>query len=329
LKVILGLDQGFTKTHAIVSDLAGNLLALGQAQGSLHTQRGIEEALLRMRQAAQRALDAAGIGWPQVLAVSGGITGIDYPYEKELLTRELQKHFGVDQVNVHNDSIGALWGGVFAGPAVVCCAGTGLGVGGADGDGQCLALGNYANGPHQGATSIGQSALQAVFDAHIYKEPPTLLTRIFLDHLGYADVDELLLHRYRKGDMVVAELCPLVFEAAGQGDAAARGILTERAENWSKSCVSVMRLLNIDPTAPVRVILSGSVFKGRPGIPRQRMEAVLAGMAPGATVEQARYEPIVGGAVMGLFYLGVGDWRHNVVRSAEKLGLLRDWGASP
>jgi len=328
VQIILGLDQGFTKTHAIVCDLAGNLLALGQAEGSLHTQRGMEEALLRMRQAAQKALDAAGAGWPQVAAISGGITGIDYPYEQELLTRTLGEHFGVGQVYVHNDCIGALWGGVFAGPAVVCCAGTGLNLGGVNQRGDCFQLGNYANGPYQGASSIGQSALQAVFDARIHKEPPTQLTGLFLDRLGYADVDELLLRRYRKGQVVVQELCPLVFEAAAQGDAIAEGILTEHAHHWAKLSVSVMRLLDIDLAAPVRVLLSGSVFKGKPGIPRQRIEAMLADMAPGAKVEQARYEPIVGGAVMGLFHLGINDWQNNVTRTAEKLGLVRDWGAS-
>ena len=326
MEVILGLDQGSTKTHAVVSDRSGNLLASGQAGGSLHTQRGMKDALLRMREACQRALDAAGAGWPQVAAISGGITGIDYPFERELLSRTLQEYFGVGRVYVHNDCIAALWGGVFCGPAVVCCAGTGLNLGGVNRRGDCLQLGNYANGPFQGASAIGQAALQAVFDAHIYKERSTLLARLLLDRLGCADVDELLLRRYRKGDVAVSALCPLVFEAAGKGDAAAALILTECAQHWAKLCVSVMRLLEIDPAAPVRVVLSGSVFKGKPGIPRRRMEAVLAQVAAGARVEQARYEPIVGGAVMGLFHLGVGEWQKNVAHSAEKLGLLRDWG---
>ena len=325
MEVILGLDQGSTKTHAVVSDRHGNLLALGHAQGSLHTEQGMEDALLRMREAAQRALDAAGVGWPEVAAISGGLTGIDYPYEQELLTRTLQEHFGVGPVYVDNDCIGALWGGVFAGPAVVCCAGTGLNVGGVNRQGDCLQLGNWANGPYQGSSAIGQDALQAVFDAHICKEPPTLLTRLFLDRLGFADVDALLLHRYRKDDVNVPALCPLVFEAADRGDAVAEEILAHCAQHWAKFCVSVMHLLQMDPATPVRVVLSGSVFKGKPGIPRRRMEAVLAELAPGAQVEQARYEPIVGGAVMGLFHLGTGEWQQNVARSAEKLGLLRDW----
>ena len=326
MQVILGLDQGSTKTHAVVSDRSGHLLALGQAEGSLHTQQGMEDALLRMREAAQRALDAAGTGWPQVAAISGGLTGIDYPYEQELLTRTLREHFGVDRVYVHNDCIGALWGGVFAGPAVVCCAGTGLNLGGVNRQGDCLQLGNYANGPYQGASTIGQDALQAVFDAHIQKEQPTLLTRLFLNRLGCAGVDELLLRRYRKDAVAVPALCPLVFEAAGEGDAVAERILTACAHHWAKFCVSVMRLLGIDPAAPVRVVLSGSVFKGKPDIPRRRMEAALAETAPGARVEQARFEPVVGGAVMGLFHVGIGEWQQNVTRSAEKLGLLRDWG---
>ena len=324
MQVMIGLDQGSTKTHAVAADLSGNLMALGQADGSLHTCQGMDDALLRMREASQRALGAAGAGWPDVVAISGGLTGIDYPYEQALLTRALQTHFGVESVFVHNDCIAALWGGVFAGPAVVCCAGTGLNLGGVSAGGDCAQLGNYANGPFHGAGSIGQDALQAVFDAHIFKEPPTMLTQMILARLGYGGVDELLMHRYRMKDVAVPALCPLVFEAAAQGDAAAARILAGCGDSWAKLCASVMRLLRIDPAAPVRVVLSGGVFKGKPGIPRQRMETMLSsGVAPGAKVEQARYEPIVGGAVMGLFRLGTGQWQKNVERSAERLGLLR------
>lgn len=327
MRLILGLDQGSTKTHAVVADMEGNLLALGTALGSLHTTRGMEDALLRMRQAAEQALDKAAAQWGDIACISGGLTGIDYPYEQVLLTDTLRQQFGVQEVYVHNDCIGALWGGTFSGPAVVCCAGTGLNLGGVNADGRIVQLGNYANGIYQGGGSIAQNGLQAVFDAHIAKGKATMLRELFLRHLGFQDVDELLIHRYRKGDVRVPTLCPLVFDAAGRGDEVARRILTDCAQNWAEFALSVMYLLGIDRQEKVRVVLSGSVFKGKPDIPKQHMRHVLAGAAPNAYIVDARYEPVVGGAVMGLWHKGQGEWQRDIERSACALGLLRQEAA--
>lgn len=322
-RVIVGLDQGSTKTHAVVATLEGELLALGHAPGSLHTVKGMDDALLRMREAAEQALAEAGAGWADVVAMSGGLTGIDYPYEQTLLTETLRSHFGVEKIYVHNDCIGALWGGTFSGPAVVCCAGTGLNLGGVNAAGELYQLGNYANGIYQGAGSIGQQALQAVFDAHIHKEPQTALTEAILQKLDIPTVDDLLLRRYRKNDIRVASLCPLVFDTAAAGDTLAREMLEAFGEHWARLILAVMYMLRIPETGLVRVILSGSVFKGRPGIPRQRIAEVLQKRLPAVEIVDARYEPVVGGAVMGLFWLGEGEWKENIGRSAARLGLLR------
>lgn len=323
MSLLLGFDQGSTKTHAVVSDFKGRLLAFGTAAGSLHTMRGMEDALRQLRSAAEGALKGCGAAWQDIGMISGGITGIDYPFEQELLTRTLREHFGVQDVVVHNDCIGALWGGTFEGPAVVCCAGTGLNLGGINASGEVRQLGNYANGIYQGGGSIGQNALQAVFDAHIRKAPPTILRDMFLRKFSCADVDELLVARYRQKKVHPPSLCPLVFQAAGDGDQVALRILTECAQNWAEFVLSLMYLLGIRRQEPVRVILSGGVFKGKPDIPRQHITQVLSAALPRAEVVLARFEPVVGGAVMGLRVRGQDNWQDNVERSAVGLGLLR------
>ena len=323
MRLIVGLDQGSTKTNAAVCDTYGNIVACGSAPGSLHTQLGMEDALLRMRQAAEMALSSANAGWRDVICLSGGLTGIDYPYEQALLTGALKDEFGISDVFVHNDCIGALWGGTFEAPAVVCCAGTGLNLGGVNLEGEILQLGNYANGNYQGAGAIGQAALQAVFDAHILKSRSTALSDMILRATGAKDIDELLLMRYRKDAVDVPALCPLVFDAAGRKDAVARDILSEFGDNWAGFILSVMKLLKMKSDEKARIVLSGSVFKGEPGIPKRRIEAILAKEAPNAYAVQARYEPVVGGCVMGLFYKGEGHWQKNIEHSAVALKLLR------
>lgn len=326
MSLLLGLDQGSTKTHAIVVTQSGEILGTGSAPGSLHTVYGMDAALGRMHEACAQALSNAGHAFADIEWASGGITGIDYPYEEALLQSAISAHFGLrpENVFVNNDCMGALWGGTFHAPAVVCCVGTGLAVGGADEAGHAHIFGNYCNGYYQGGSSIGQDALQHVFDAAIGLRTPTSLTQKFLAFAHAKDVDELLLLRYRKKTVEPSRLCPLVFEAAGEGDAVAISILETFARRWGEITLCMIDALGLSRSAPIEVILSGSVFKGVPAIPYRVIRNLFRVHAPNAVLREAIYEPVVGGAAMGLYQIGQGDWRTALAASADRLHLRRN-----
>lgn len=323
MKYLLGLDQGSTKTHAVLAQADGTLLAMGEAEGGCHTITGMEQAMGALRAAALSASVRAGVPLEAVSAIGGGITGIDYPHEQLLIEKTLRARFGVDAVYVHNDCIGALWGGTFEGPAVACCAGTGLNVGGVDASGRIVQLGNYCDGAHQGGGALGRMAIHAVCDAHIGKRPQTALTEAMLTHFDLPDVDALLLKDHRTRDIQHSRLSPLVFAVARHGDAVATGILRWTAIHYAEYSACVLRMLGLRETDRVPVIASGSVFKGRPPLMQQFMADTLAELWPGAYLLDARYEPVVGGAVMALREMGTGDWRTRVEESAQALGLVR------
>ncbi len=321
---ILGLDQGSTKTHAAVTTLQGEILSVGMAGGACHTISGMEKAMAMIREATDQALFAAGLNLSDIAVVSGGISGIDYPGEKAQVTKALQQTLGIRNVQVDNDCIGALWGGTFARPALVCCAGTGLNVGGVGENGRILQLNNYCAGEYQGGNAIGFAAMRAVYDQRIGVGAPTLLTEIFLAHTGMADVDSLQHRCHRVRDIRYSKLCPLVFEAAAMGDAVAAEILWKMGIGWGEYVAAAARELGIAHETNIPVVCSGSVFKGSPHIPREAMQTVFAKKLPGASLVEARYEPVVGGVVMGLYAIGAKDWEHNLAQSAKKLGLLRN-----
>lgn len=286
----------------------------------------MDAALGRMHEACAQALSNAGHAFADIEWASGGITGIDYPYEEALLQSAISAHFGLrpENVFVNNDCMGALWGGTFHAPAVVCCVGTGLAVGGADEAGHAHIFGNYCNGYYQGGSSIGQDALQHVFDAAIGLRTPTSLTQKFLAFAHAKDVDELLLLRYRKKTVEPSRLCPLVFEAAGEGDAVAISILETFARRWGEITLCMIDALGLSRSAPIEVILSGSVFKGVPAIPYRVIRNLFRVHAPNAVLREAIYEPVIGGAAMGLFQIGQGDWRTALAASADRLHLRRN-----
>lgn len=325
MSLLLGLDQGSTKTHAVIVTQSGEILGAGSALGALHTADGMNAALERMHEACTLALSNAGCTPADIEWASGGITGIDYPHEENLLQSAISARFGLHTENIFvgNDCLGALWGGTFHAPAVVCCVGTGLAVGGTNEAGRACAFGNYCNGYYQGGSSIGQDALQHVFDAAIGLSSKTSLTQKILAFVHAKTVDELLLLRYRKKAVQPSKLCPLVFEAAEEGDVVAISILETFARRWGEITLCMIDALGLSRNAPVEVILSGSVFKGIPDIPYRVIRNLLHEHAPNAVLREAIYEPVVGGTAMGLFRIGQGDWRAALAASADRLQLRR------
>lgn len=324
MDLLLGLDQGATKTHALICDLTGRALAMGSAPGCIHTVGGMQAALAAMGAAADEALAKIGQSRKSIFHVSGGLTGIDYPYEKTLLSKEVAAYFGTDPARVDNDCIGALFAGAFTTPAAVCCVGTGINVGGIGASGEPEQFGNYANGPFGGGGTIGQAAIQYAFDSHIGKEPPSLLLPMLIEATGSEDADDMLLRRYRKKVIAPSRLCPVVFRAAESGDEAAIGILNEHAESWAKLTMAMLKRLNVHSEESPTVVLSGSVFKGRPAVHIQRFRSVLTKRYPRARLISARFEPVVGGAAMGLMQFGAEGWRERLAQSAGALGLERE-----
>lgn len=323
MKYVLGLDQGSTKTHAVVAREDGALLALGSAPGGCYTMTGMEQAMRVLSQAAGQAMETGGVGWPDILCAAGGIAGIDYPYEVPLLTSAIAEHMPVPEVLVHNDCIGALWGGTFTLPAVVCCAGTGLNVGAIDENGKILVLGNYCHDLHQGSGALGRDAIHAVCDARIGKGPQTALTEAVLHFLGIEDVDMLLLRDHRKHDINPSVLAPVVFQCARQGDAVADALLCDLAKHMAGYILSAIRLSHINIQADFPVVLSGGMFKGSPPIPQRIIAQRLAQACPKARLVESIYEPVVGGAVMALFRNGKPGWQERLEQSAQALGLVR------
>ncbi len=323
MRYILGLDQGSTKTHAAICTEQGEILSIASAGGACHTISGMEYAMAMVKEAAAKALSDAGITMAEIAVVSGGLAGIDYPEEKGRVTEAIRKALSFENVLVDNDCIGALWGGTFARPALVCCAGTGLNVGGVGKHGEILQLNNYCAGEYQGGNAIGFAAMRAVFDARIGVGLSTLLTDKFLALTGMADVDSLQHRCHRVRDIRYSKLCPTVFEAAAEEDAVANGILYRMGVGWGEYVAAAARELGIEKEEELPVVCSGSVFKGRPNVPQRAMQNVFSIKLKGAKLIEAKYEPVVGGLVMGLYHIGAADWEEWLYSTAKQHGLLR------
>jgi len=113
----------------------------------------------------------------------------------------------------------------------------------------------------------------------------------------------------------VAELPPLVFAAAADGDPVATSIVERQADeivSMAGAAIRKLRMTKLD----VHVVLGGGIFRNGFGPFFARIEEGLCGIAPAATVTILEAPPVAGAALLGLDHLGASKAARARLRAA-------------
>lgn len=327
MRYVVGLDQGGTKTHAMVADEKGTILGMGQSEGACHSSHGMDIAMARIEQAIHLAIKQADISMGSVAAIYGGLTGIDWDYEKELLTDELRKRFSIENTHAVNDCMIALRAGTSSEKGCVLCAGTGLNCAVRKNSGQEFLFGYYIADQHQGGGALGQKVIHAVLDAEVGMAEPTKLTEMLLKRFHVADVNQLLYQVVTGGisSQDKLELPPLLEQAAMQNDPVALKILAGYGREIAKYAIAGMRRLGL-LEEEIEVVLSGSIFKCKAPILQDAVISQIHQFAARAKIINCRYEPIVGAVLLALEELNKPlspEVYKNIEAAAESFAILR------
>jgi N-acetylglucosamine kinase-like BadF-type ATPase len=297
---ILAIDQGGSKTVALVSDREGNIMGIGTGFGACHFGDGLEKAMLAIDIAAQEALKNAGIGYDGITSVSAGLAGANWPEEFEMLENALKKLTGVSDITVYNDCVIALRGGTDNPDAVVLCGGTGLNCAITTEKGVVRVYNNYVDDMDQGGGSLGARALLAVFQSEIGILPATILRERSLEFFGLTNVDDLLLGYQRKQlTKPLKELAFILFDAADENDAVALGVIHDFGVSLSRYVVAGAKTYGLIGRV-FDVVLSGGIFKAKNTLLPDTICSEVHRAAAEANIINAEYEPIVGAMIMGV-----------------------------
>jgi N-acetylglucosamine kinase-like BadF-type ATPase len=323
----LGIDQGGTKTIAIVADDEGRILGKGISEGACHFFDGMPKAMAAVQKAATAALAEAKVAARDLAAISAGLAGANWPEEITALETELRALFPIENIRVYNDCLIAMRGGTANSHCAVICAGTGLNVAVRFGGGDPFVFNNYIEDLDQGARGLGARTLRAIFLSQIGALPPTKLTQIALSLFGLDDVDKLLLaYQRQKLSKPNQELRPLLFEAAAQSDSVATNIIREFALSISRYPIGAIQKQKVQ-IAEIDIVLSGGLFKARAMPWLEIISTEILRVAPKAKIVEAEYEPVVGAVLLVLDSKYRGEISASVMQncraSAKKLNLLR------
>jgi N-acetylglucosamine kinase-like BadF-type ATPase len=324
---ILGLDQGSSHTRAVVCDRQGRMLGLGVAEGACHAYVGMQRAMDCVREAVIQSLQYATVRPETLDCIYAGLTGADWEDEYPLLQKNIQEQGWCQNVLVTNDTIVALRGGTAQPFGAILIAGSGGNCAVRAPDGREYIYGYFQENELQGGSGLARHALLSVYHAHTGRGPQTKLTEMILDHFSVQSVEALLRAdvENRLTEERLLSLAIVLFEAGFQGDETANRILRE----FGVGCAELVNagLRRFDMTGlEVEVVLSGSIFKGKGSLLKETISAGIHSCAPRARLVNARYEPVVGAAMLGLESAGISidaPVAENIDQTARNLGLIR------
>jgi N-acetylglucosamine kinase-like BadF-type ATPase len=249
----VGVDGGGSHTRAVVGRAGGVALGWGEAGPSNPSALGFDAALVAIEAAVSAALARAGD--PPFEAIALGVAGAGRPADRARLEGLLRARpaFPARVTVVQDVAILLPAAGLASGIAIV--AGTGSSTFGVAPDGRTGTAGGwgYLLGDEGSAYAVGREALRAVGHAADGHGRATALTAAVSAHLRLAQPRDLITAVYQSQSprTTIADLAPLVAEAAGRGDAVAVDILAETAGALATSAIALARRLGLPAGAPV------------------------------------------------------------------------------
>jgi N-acetylglucosamine kinase-like BadF-type ATPase len=317
-RVALAADGGNSKTDLALVREDGHVLALVRAGVSSPHHLGLEASVELLQDLYDRAREQAALDGEVPAVGHLLLAGLDFPAEEERLLEAVAPRGWARALTVANDTFAILRAGTERswGVAVVC--GAGINCVGVAPDGRHArfpALGAIT-GDWGGGYDVGLAAVSAAARSEDGRGPRTELERAVPAHFGLAAPTELAeaIHRGDVEQRRVIELAPLVFAAAGRGDAVAAALVDRLADEIATFArVALERLQLLD--APAEVVLGGGMLEEADGRLLAAIRSRLAAVGPRLVVRPTAAPAIAGAALLGLDELGAGSDAQRRARS--------------
>lgn len=335
---VLAIDGGNSKTELALIAADGKVLALVRGGRSNFQIIGMNEAFAVLAGLVQDAARAAGIPdgpGPVARYASACLAGADLPDEEQQLTDLVQAQGWTQSSLVVNDTFAVLRAGLDdavepgsdvgpAGPVAgghwgvgVTC-GAGINCVGVAPDGRTtrfLSLGNIS-GDWGGGGTLASETLWWAARADDGRGPETELRDAVAAHFGLARVRDVTIGCYR-GEIIRQELhglVPVLFEVASRGDKVAQDLIVRQADEICTMAATAAGRLGL-ASAPVPVIVGGSVATSRHPLLMSRLTERLAAELPHAGLRIVDVPPVAGAALLGLDRSGAGPAAAQRLRS--------------
>ena len=283
--IVIGIDGGGSKTHAIVADAQGKTIAETVGPGSAVRPGKAEHSANVIADVVRDALASCEMTHVTPRALAIGVAGAGREAERQELWQALVSRDLAAELVIHSDFSIALDDAFGDGPGVLLISGTGsvaYGRGPAGATARCGGWGPVCGDEGSGAW-IGRKALSVVTSASDGREPETALTGAVLTAAQVNETADLVGWAAKAEPAQLATLAPVVLSVADSGDLRANALVAIAVEELVLHVRSLARQLFGDERAALPVALSGGMLS-RGGTLRKRLEHRLKSAVPGASV---------------------------------------------
>jgi glucosamine kinase len=286
--IVIGIDGGGSKTHAIVADDAGTTLSEVTGPGSAVHPGRAEVSAAVIASVVQEALIAADRSSVTPRVITVGVAGAGRETERQALWQALVALDLADRIVIQSDFSIALDDAFGEGPGVLLICGTGSVAFGRGPTGTTARCGGWGPvcGDEGSGGWIGRRALSVVTAAADGREPETALTGAVLTAAQLNETSDLVAWASDATPSKLASLAPVVMSVAESGDLRANAIVSLAVEELSLHVRALARELFADERAALSVALSGGMLQ-RGSTLRKRLEHRLRSAVPGAQIHGA------------------------------------------
>ncbi len=316
---LLGIDVGNTKTHAMISDLSGNMISFTESGCGSYEVLGPDGYQKALEEITESVIFEAGIQKSNIVGMGFGLAGYDWPSEKPIMDTGIQSLGIQAPYRFVNDVLIGLIAGSTEGWGVAVDAGTGNNVRGRDNvgrEGRITGNGLWF-GEFGGAGEVVWRAMVMVTYAWSQRGPKTKLTNMFMDYAETTDEDKLIEMLAMRHVNPSPALAKDIFKLAEQGDPVALEVVNWNAKQLGLNTNAVIRQLNFENKA-VEVVLIGSTFNAGE-IYIKPLRETIQKCAPQAELLRLTAPPVVGAVLLGAeaMDLPTKPIRENLIKSTE------------
>jgi N-acetylglucosamine kinase-like BadF-type ATPase len=302
----LGADVGSSKTRVLIADEHGQPCGYGESGAGNHEVVGYPGLSAALRQAAGQALDLAGLQPSQIDGAGFGVSGYDWPSERQP-TLEAIAALQLDApLEAVNDAVLGILAGTRDGWGMALVSGSGCNCRGWDAqrsrEGRVTGSGMWL-GEGAGASDLVARAVQAVAHEWTRRGPPTRLTQAFLEITGAVGLEDLLDGLVNGRLSLDGEVAPLVFQVAQEGDPVAVEVIRWAGRELGELACCVIRQMGF-ASLEFDLVLMGSMFDGGLILVEPLRQRILA-LAPRARLQRLSAPPVVGAVLLGMEAAGL------------------------
>ncbi len=290
---VVGIDIGGTASKGVLLSASGRVVDSVVTVG-LNYQLVGEEFVVATVAYMLEFLTRSG---QEIQGVGVGVAGCGREEEQRALEQRIRE-MGTFEVVVSSDIETAAYAALLGRPGVVVVGGTGMVAYGKDPRGQTVRKGGYGFllGDEGSGFWLGLMGLHAAIRDAEGRGQGTVLTEMILEHVGRDSYLEAIPYFYADPQKRIADLAPVVLDAALKQDPVADDIVRRGTEEIAQLTLSVVRALDFGPKVPVK--LSGGIFQNQYYFHRTRQE--IQEKLPEARVEHSVATPANGAALLVL-----------------------------